>query len=97
MKTQGDLLKEEALDSHESRHPTFVEYAREIAVLVAKEQGEVTADDVRERIYIPPFTHPSAMGAVFRGGAFECVGFTKSRRTEARGRVIRVYRLRGDA
>ena len=93
--TQGELLKQEALDSHEVVSSSFVSQAVAIAKEIAKRQGDVTADDVRERLPIPPGVHPSVMGVVFRRG-FKCVGFMKSVRPEARSRRILVYTLGGE-
>jgi len=90
--TQGEFLKQEALDSHEVVSADFLTQAIEIARETAKKRGDVTADDVRARLPIPPGTNPSVMGSVFRRG-FRCVGHMKSTRADARSRRILVYAL----
>jgi len=90
--TQGELLKQEALDSHEVVSADFLTQAIALAREIAKKRGDVTADDVRARLPIPPGTNPSVMGAVFRRG-FKYVGYMKSTRPAARSRRILVYAL----
>ena len=93
---QGQVLKQEALASHEMLNREWLARAREVALEIAHKRGEVCADDVRAALPLPTLAHPSLMGAVFNDRRFRCVGFTKSVRTEARARIIRLYEAQED-
>ena len=71
----------------------FLTKAREIAIKIAKKQGQVTADDVRAKLEIPSKIGVNVMGSVFVSKLFKDVGYTRSKRKEARGRLIKVYKL----
>ncbi len=74
----------------------WVKNAREIAVRICRERGEVTADDVWEEVPHKP-SERRAMGAVFNNKVFEKVGYTQTKRKEAHARPIAVFRLREEA
>lgn len=74
--------------------------AREIALSLARENTTVTADDIA-KVYrsrgIDPWEYlGNAMGSVFRGGEWECVGFCTSERIRSHQNLIRVWGLRHD-
>lgn len=89
-------LKNLALDDLEGKHPGFLALARHVAVSIAEEQGEVTADDVREVLSIPVDIHPSVMGALFRGSQWRRIGYRQSSQPQRKGSVIGVWRLRDE-
>lgn len=67
--------------------------ARTIARQIAREQGEVTIDDVRARLGVLPATvDRRALGAVFSEPGWVLVGYRPSRRRECHHRPIGVWR-----
>jgi hypothetical protein len=71
---------------------TWIKVARENAKLIAKQQGEVCADDIHRTLPIPSYIDKRNMGHVFKG--LEFVRFKKSIRTECHHRTIAVFRLK---
>ena len=57
----------------------------------------VTADDVRDRVKVPPGIDPRCLGAVpgplARAGAIRSAGYAKSTRPETHARVLVAWRL----
>jgi len=75
----------------------LINAGRIIAKEIAREQGTVTIDDVRERLGVLPVTVDlRALGAVFKEPGWECVGYKKSKRRECHHRPIGVWRWKGD-
>jgi hypothetical protein len=93
MPTQGELLRDNALDDFELRYDNWLREARRAAWKWARQHGTVTADDVHRLTPIPPWIHHNCAGAVFRSEHFRQVGFINSTRAEARARTIRVYEI----
>jgi len=92
--------KQMGLDLVETSNPTFIETMRAQARRIARERGEVCADDLREwletegkRRGVPVPTSMNAMGAIFRGKEWVFVRFTKSRQVQGHKNLIRVWRL----
>jgi hypothetical protein len=96
MPTQGELLRDNALANHEVNYENWLLEARRAAYRHARDHGLVSADDVQRLCPPPPWVHWNAMGAVFKNGYFEHVGFMCSQRKEARARTIRTYRIKRD-
>ena len=88
---EGRLIKERQLDIFEQRDHQFLERCRALAVVLCKQQGQVSINDIRQFIEVPPGVHPSVLGAVFRTKQFERVGFTEAAHPQAHARVVRVY------
>ncbi|MBN2559401.1 MAG: hypothetical protein JXQ75_00525 [Phycisphaerae bacterium] len=68
------------------------------ALLVALlENGEATADHVRNALKLPEGINPVCLGVVpvplARAGIIEPAGFTKSRRARAHARPVQIWRL----
>ncbi len=86
----GMELKQQGIESV-SRHP-WVHRARNEAVWICRERGEVTTDDLHDVMDTPP--HDNCFGAVFHDSRFKWTGErVRSTRPEAHGREIRVWRL----
>lgn len=75
-----------------NNYSDFIHRARETGRAIAVERGCVTIDDIRREIPHPEGMPDSVYGSIFRSG-FKCMGFTKSTREEAHGRIITVWRL----
>lgn len=91
--TLGETLKLAGQQKVEEHNQRWITEARLIAVTIARELGEVTIDDVRQRMDREPL-HPNAYGATFKVG-FEFTGrFVKSALASNHGRIIRVWRLK---
>lgn len=74
-----------------------VELLREQAIRMAKEQGDIDSDRLRDWAQssgIAPHHH-NCWGAVFRGKKWKSVGMKPSVRPEGHGRMIRVWRYVG--
>lgn len=89
----GRDMRERQLDIFEQRDHQFLERCRALAVLVCKQQGQVSINDIRAYIEVPPGVHPSVLGAVFRTKQFKRVGYTEAAHPQAHARVVRVYSL----
>jgi len=73
----------------------FVDAMRAVAYRIAREKGEVSANDLRdhaERHGITP-PHPNLWGAVFLCNGFEFVRFTESSVPCRHGSAVRVWKL----
>jgi hypothetical protein len=92
----GRDIRERQLDIFEQRDHQFLERCRALAVLVCKQQGQVSINDIRAFIEVPPGVHPSVLGAVFRTKQFRKVGLTEAVHPQAHARVVRVYSLTTD-
>lgn len=73
---------------------TFIETMRSVARMIARKQGTVTADDLREYVAEHPEierpTSHNAYGAIFRCKDFRPVGYVVSRQPQGHGnRVMR--------
>lgn len=93
MKAIGRDIKQRQLDIFEQRDHQFLERCRALAVVLCKQQGQVSINDIRQFIEVPPGVHPSVLGAVFRTKQFKRVGFTEAVHPQAHARVVRVYSL----
>ena len=72
----------------------WIAKARDMAIWIAKESGQVSINDVRQFIDLPDDFHPNTWGAVLRGDAFEPVGFCQATHPSAHARVVRIYQLK---
>ena len=75
----------------------WIAKARDMAIWIAKESGQVSINDVRQFIDLPDDFHPNTWGAVLRGDAFQPVGFCQATHPSAHARVIRIYKLKGQS
>jgi hypothetical protein len=89
----GKKIRDAQLDFFELRDQEFLNMCRVIAVAHAQQFGTVSINDVRQRIAVPKGTHPSVLGAVFKGKRFKAVGYTEATHPSAHARVVRVYQL----
>ena len=89
----GRDMRNRQLDIFEQRDHQFLERCRALAVLICRQQGRVSINDIRAFIEVPPGVHPSVLGAVFRTKQFCKVGFTEATHPQAHARVVRVYSL----
>lgn len=79
--------------------PSFIDYVRNTARLIAESQGgEVSIDMVRIDLRTHPGPLPAPIsshqwGTIFRGNGWKLVGTRQSRDPQARGRQVKVWRL----
>ncbi|HEY4258640.1 MAG TPA: hypothetical protein VGM98_00710, partial [Schlesneria sp.] len=70
---------------------------RRILLAVMLERGKASADDVRERLKLPPHIGPVCLGAVPKplsvAGIIRRAGFVTSARPEAHARPVSVWEL----
>lgn len=90
---EGRAIKERQLDIFEQRDHEFLERCRSLAALICREKGQVSINDVRQYITVPPGVHPSVLGAVFRTKQFKKVGLVEASHPQAHARIVRVYQL----
>jgi hypothetical protein len=90
---EGRAFKERQLDIFEQRDHEFLERCRSLAALICREKGQVSINDVRQYITVPPGVHPSVLGAVFRTKQFRKVGLVEASHPQAHARIVRVYQL----
>jgi len=94
----GEDLK---LDAHaflEARRELFILRGRRALLTALLRTGRATADDVRDTVELPDSVGPKLFGPVpgplARVGIIELGGSVKSRRPDAHGRPVSVWRLR---
>jgi hypothetical protein len=69
--------------------------ARSIARGLGLSRGSITIEDVRGALQqMGACYQGNWLGSVFDGEEWECCGFVAARRPEARGRILRQWRLR---
>lgn len=92
--------KQIGLELVEINNLSFVETMRGVARIIARERGEVCADDLREWLSrygnergVPVPTSMNAMGAIFRTPEWAFVRYTKSAQVQGHQNLIRVWRL----
>ena len=90
----GRAMRERQLDIFEQSDHQFLERCRALAVLVCKQRGQASINDIRAIIEVPPGVHPSVLGAVFRDKRFTRIGYTEAVHPQAHARVVRVYSLK---
>jgi len=90
---KGRDMRDRQLDIFEQRDHQFLERCRALAMVLCKQHGKVSINDIRQYIEVPPGVHPSVLGAVFRTKQFTRVGFIEAAHPEAHARVVRVYSL----
>ena len=66
MSLDGRTIKETQLGLFEVQHGELLERCRAAAIVYARRHGFVSINEVREAVTLPPGTHPSLLGAVFR-------------------------------
>lgn len=90
------LYESVVLSLQEDAHSRWIEEARQVAVRLARERGEVTIDDVREVLPPPVCVDPRINGVVFRPSKYwRCVGYRKSAREENHNRPIGIWQYIG--
>lgn len=90
----GRELRDAQLGLFAASHTELLERFRALAVVIARRQGFVSINDIREQIDLPPGVHPSTLGAVFRTRQFRAIGFTEALHPAAHARAVRVYALK---
>ena len=97
-KPLGFLLKEEGIKKVQEHNEDFVAIMKEKAMEFARENGTVSADDMRPvalALGLKP-KHPNAWGAVFNDKRFTLYSYKQSRVTSRHHGLIRVWRLSDD-
>lgn len=94
---KGDRLKQEGMAKAAQNNVSDLLKARQIAIRLCAEHGEVNADDVgrlMKKEYGVASLGPSA-GSLFKGGQFEFTGKRViSHRSKNHGREIKVWRFK---
>ena len=94
---EGQRRKDEAHTILEARRDRFVTQARRELLDVLLERGTASADDVRERLTLPPNIGPVCLGAVPKplalAGIIRRIGFVASARPEAHARPVSQWEL----
>ena len=89
----GQQIRDQQLDMFEVRDSDFLNSCRSLAMQIAKRNGEVSINDVRQHLQVPAGVNPSVLGAVFRTKAFKKIGMCEANHKEAHARIVRVYAL----
>ena len=90
----GNEIKNFYLDLHEITKQDFLLKARAVAAKLAKQNGSVSINEVREKVTLPPGMHPSVYGAVFRGKTFKHSGdFARASHPAGHARLVGIYYL----
>lgn len=94
---EGEIERNRGIDRAERKSVDWVRAMRNVAKIVARQQGEVSSADIREICeqsdYWPH--SPAAWGALFRGGEFEHTGrYEKARHKDGHARRVGIWRLK---
>lgn len=94
----AEAARLEGMDIAAANKASLLEHARKVAEAIGRRKAAVSADDVAEALEcegISIFALGNAMGSCFRGGKWQWTGrFVKSRRTHAKGNLLRVWTLK---
>ena len=85
--------KQQALNLFEVTRGEFLLFARWVAKKIAKKQGNVTIDDIRNEVKVPLNLDGRVLGAVFNTPEWEKVGYAQTKVKSSHGRVVAVWRL----
>ena len=77
------------LDFFDTTKETWLMLARMKAECIAREKGEVCADDIHAALPTPRYIDGRIMGSVFKG--MRCIGYRKSKRKECHARPIGIF------
>jgi len=93
----GEARRDRALTLLRVRRAELIRECTAAALRVALDRGEVTADDVRDAVQIPPDISPKLVGCAFRdlaeAGILRRAGFRNSTRPAAHARPLSVWLL----
>lgn len=90
----GRALRDTQLAMFQLQQAEFLAECRAVAMQVARRNGQVSINDVRQAVSVPPGVHPSVLGAVFKTKQFKVVGYTQAEHPGAHARIVRVYSLK---
>jgi hypothetical protein len=93
----AEQMKLAGMDQSARKHKPDLTRAQMVAQMLGMDGTIVTADDVRKGFfehYDRPLKIGNAIGSLFADGKWELVGYVKSKRPEARHRVIQTWRLK---
>lgn len=91
---KGRQLRDAALSLFETTRKAWLEEARAEAINHARTHGQVTINDVRQKVQLPEGVHPNAWGAVLKCKELKPVGFDQAHHPAAHARVVRIYGLK---
>lgn len=93
----GLELRDKGIELAAENNASLVVRARHHALRIAREQGEVSMDDVMQALVAEgygPHCLKNAAGGIFRDRRFQFTGrMVQSKRPWARGNLLRVWRL----
>ena len=93
---EGEEAKEEGMELAADNRAGVLAVARHLAVVIARRQGRVSADDVQfamiDRRYDPAMLG-NAAGSIFRGKQWRQIGREKSQRVSNHARWVFVWEL----
>ena len=72
----------------------WLEAARKAAIRIARENGQVSSDDVRKEVPITGAINHNVLGSLFKIKIFRWSGVKKSTTPKRKGGMIGVYTLR---
>lgn len=91
---ESERRKRDGMARAASGHEEWLAYARRVAVRLAREQGSVSADDLRAAgVETPEGVSFNIWGSVFNDSRFVFAGYCKSKRPEAHSNLIRRWSL----
>lgn len=96
-RARGEERRDAGIEAAASRRYMILVTARNLAYQIAREKGQVTADDVQEALLglgISPEALGNAAGGIFRTGDWVRIGYEKSRRASNNARVVAIWRRR---
>lgn len=93
---KGRALRDTQLTLFAVRDAAFLSRCRALALVIARQDGQVSINDIRAILEPPAGVSPNVFGAVFKDARFKAVGYTQATHPEAHARAVRVYALKGE-
>ena len=90
---QSQRLRDIGVTSVYNNNSSWVEEARVVAKQLARQNKQVSIDEVLDFLPRPDEVNPNATGSVFRERCWKKVGYKQSSKPSAHARAIGIYEL----
>jgi hypothetical protein len=89
----GEQLKEAGIAQASAGNENWLQKVREFAKKLAKENGSVSINELRQEFCLPLGASPNLWGAVFKTREFKLVSFGVATHPSAHARRIGIYKI----
>lgn len=88
---EGTRRRDAGVAQVEANNSDWVQQARNTALMLAAQNGEVTSDEVQKLCPRPAHIHPNATGSIFKDKRFRFIGHTPTKRIDGHARTIKIW------